>query len=172
MSGTAKAGMASEGGEGCLSIALAPVASFVRAGDGRDIPFTRAVLTIANSCASQVADLVVHASLGQEGGTVQDVSRVFAWPAAASMPPGREVNWDVYDLLLPAHAGTASKVHMFGYRAALKWRFDLAVWAEYRSLDADPSGLKRTPVARWAFWWRVPDQVSGSVTLTIEEVKE
>ncbi len=168
MSGTAKEST-SAGGEKCLSISLLPAASFVRASDGRDIPFTRALLTIGNSCPSQVTDLVVHASLGQEGGTVQDVSHVLAWPAAASMPPGREVNWDVYDLLLPAHAGTASKVHMFGYRAALNWRFDLAAWAEYRSPDA--AGPMRTPVARWAFWWRVPDQTSGAVDLTIEEVK-
>ena len=154
----------------CLAIALQPVASHIRASVGRDIPFTRAVLTIRNVCPTEAIDLVPHASLGQEGGTVQDVTGAFTRSASASIPAGGSVSWDVYDLLLPAHPGTASKVHMFGHRAVLNWTFDLAVWAEYRLPGS--SGPVRTPVARWVLRWHVPDPATGAVALVIEEGKD
>ena len=153
----------------CLAISLKSVASHIRASDGRDIPFARAVLTIRNICDSEVVDVVPHATLGQEGGTVQDVTSSFSQSAHSSIPPGGAADWDVYDLLIPAHPGTASKIHMFGYRAALNWRFELAAWAEYR-----PSGSSiaiQTPVSRWALRWSVADPANGEVELTIEDLK-
>jgi hypothetical protein len=137
--------------------------------DGREIPFTRAILTIRNVCVSEVVSVEPHATLAQEGGTVQDVTSAFSQSAYSSIPPGGTVTWDVYDLVIPAHPGTSSKIHMFGYRAALNWRFDLAVWAEYR-----PSGSSEsihTPVSRWALRWSVPDPATGKVELTIEDLK-
>jgi hypothetical protein len=59
---------------------------------------------------------------------------------------------------------------MFGYRAALNWRFDLAVWAEYRR-SVDPPAV-RTPVSRWTLRWSVPDAATGAVVLAIEEGKD
>ena len=148
-----------------FAISLEPMASQIRASDGRDIPFTRAFLTAGNGGVTEVVDLTLHASLGQEGGTVHDVSHAFSG-AAVSIPPGGTVRWDVYDLLIPAHPGTASKVHMFGYRAALNWRFDLAVWAEYR-LTGSATPVQ-TAVSRWAFRWSVTDPATGAVGLTID----
>lgn len=113
--------------------------------------------------------MVPHATLGQEGGTVQDVSHALSGPPA-SLPPGGSVSWDVYDLLLPAHPGTASKVHMFGYRVVLHWRFDLAVWAAYCRMADIPHVL--TPVSRWALRWSVPDPSTGDLVLAIEEGKK
>lgn len=153
----------------CLDISLQSVASHIRASDGREIPFTRAILTIRNMCDSEVVNVVPHATLGQEGGTVQDVTSSFSQSAHSSIPPGGAANWDVYDLLIPAHPGTASKIHMFGYRAALNWRFELAAWAEYR-----PSGSSiavQTPVSRWALRWSVANPATGEVELTIEDLK-
>ncbi len=153
----------------CLDISLQSVASHIRASDGREIPFTRAILTIRNICDSEVVDVVPHATLGQEGGTVQDVTSSFSQSAHSSIPPGGAVDWDVYDLLIPAHPGTASKIHMFGYRAALNWRFELAAWAEYR-----PSGSSiaiQTPVSRWALRWSVANPETKEVELTIEDLK-
>jgi hypothetical protein len=153
----------------CLDISLQSAASHMRASDGREIPFTRAVLTIRNICDSEVADVLPHATLGQEGGTVQDVTGSFSQAAHSSIPPGEAASWDVYDLLIPAHPGTASKIHMFGYRAALNWRFELAAWAECR-----PSGSSKavqTPVARWALRWSVKNPATGEVELTIEDLK-
>jgi hypothetical protein len=172
MFGEAQQGMssASAGQGGCLAISLRSAASSVRTSDGREIPFARAMLTIHNICGTEVADLVPQASLGQEGGTIQNVAHAFAGTAPASIPPGGSVAWDVYDLLLPAHAGSASKVHMFGHRAVLNWRFELAAWAQYQLKGS--SGPEKTPTKRWAFWWSVPDRDSGAVTLTIEDVKE
>jgi len=161
----------SSGGRGsCLDISLQPAASHIRASDGREIPFTRAVLTMRNVCDAEVSDVVLHATLGQEGGTVQDVTHALARPDAASIRPRDAVSWYVYDLLLPAHSGTASKVHMFGYRAVLNWRFDLAVWAEYRLSGS--TGPEQTPVSRWALRWSVPDPSTGAVALAIVESKE
>lgn len=154
--------------ERCLVITLQSADSRLLASDGKEIPFARAVLTAHNACSTELIDMVPHATLGQEGGTVQDVSGAFPGGAVASIPPGGTVSWDVYDLLLPAHPGTASKVHMFGYRAALNWRFDLAVWGEYRRSSGAPP--VRTPVSRWALRWSVPDAATRAVVLSIEEV--
>ncbi len=155
-------------GDRCLEISLQSVASHIRASDGREVSFARAVLTIRNLCDSGVLDLSPHATLGQEEGTVQDVSSSFSQSVYSSIPPGDAVQWDVYDLLIPSHPGTASKIHMFGYRAALNWRFELAAWAEYR-----PSGSSiavQTPVSRWALRWSVADPATGEVGLTIEDL--
>ena len=160
---------ATTGERSCLDISLQSVASHIRASDGREVPFTRAVLTIRNICGSEVVNVDPHATLGQEGGTVQDVTSSFSQAAHSSIPPGGTADWDVYDLLIPAHPGTASKIHMFGYRAALNWRFELAAWADYR-----PSGSSiaiQTPVSRWAFRWSVANPETKEVDLTIEELK-
>ena len=153
----------------CPVISLEPAVSHLRASDGREVPFTRAVLSLHNACTAELINLSPHVTLGQEGGTVQDVTHVLSG-LPARFPPGKSVSWDVYDLLLPAHLGTASKVHMFGYRAVLNWRFDLAVWAEYRcSADSPPV---RTSLSPWVLRWSVPDPSTGAVVLTIEEGKE
>lgn len=152
----------------CLEIALRSEASHLRASDGREIPFTRAVLTARNACGTEAVDVALHAALGQEGGTEQDVSGAFAG-TASSLVPGGSLSWDVYDRLLPAHQGTASKIHMFGYRAVLNWRFELTAWAEYRS--AGSSAPVRTPAARWSLRWTVPDPATGAVMLTVEELR-
>jgi hypothetical protein len=153
----------------CLDISIKPVASQIRASDGREIPFTRAVLTIRNMCGSEVLDVMPHATLGQEGGTVQDVSSSFSQSAHSSIPPGGSADWDVYDLLIPAHPGTASKIHMFGYRAALNWRFELAAWASYA--PSGSSGAVQTPVLKWALRWSVANPETKEVELTIEALK-
>ena len=152
----------------CLDISLQSLASRIRASDGRDIPFARAILTIRNVCGEEVFSVLPHATLGQEGGTVQDVSGSPSASESLSIPPGGTVSWDVYDTLLPAHPGSASKIHMFGYRAALNWRFDLAAWAEYRASDlSEPA---RTPISRWVLRWSVADPATGNVELTIEHI--
>ena len=152
-----------------LVVSLQAAASHLVASGGREIPFTRAVLTVRNTCTAELINMVPHATLGQEGGTVQDVSDAFPGNAVASIPPGGAVSWDVYDLLLPAHPGTASKVHMFGHRAALNWRFDLTAWAEYSpSISSEPL---KTPVVRWSLRWSIADPATGAVGLTIEEIK-
>ena len=153
----------------CLDISLQSEASQIRASDGREIPFTRAILTIRNICDSEVVNVDLHATLGQEGGTVQDVTGSFSQSAHSSIPPGGAADWDVYGLLIPAHPGTASKIHMFGYRAALNWRFELAAWAGYR--PSGPSTTILTPVSRWALRWSVADPATGEVELTIEDLK-
>jgi hypothetical protein len=151
----------------CLILSLHKEASHIKASDGREIPFAKAILKVNNDCGTDVVDVTPHATLGQEGGTVQDVSHAISG-AAATLPAGGDLRWDVYDLLLPAHLGAASRIHMFGYRAALNWRFELAVWADYR--HAASSAPMKTPIARWTIQWSVPDASSGAVELAIIEV--
>ncbi|HSB30691.1 MAG TPA: hypothetical protein VLD55_03730 [Candidatus Sulfobium mesophilum] len=153
----------------CLDISLQSAASHIRASDGREIPFTRAVLTIRNICDAEVLDVVPQATLGQEGGTVQDVTSSVSQWAHLSISPGGAADWDVYDLLIPAHPGAASKIHMFGYRAALNWRFELTAWASYRPPGS--SIAVQTPVSRWALRWSVENPATGEVGLTIEDLK-
>jgi len=170
MAETAKERAATGGSNRCLNITLQSITSHLRTSDGRELPFARAILTLRNVCDKEAQGVVPHATLGQEGGTVQDVTSFLSHSAPSSIPAGGTVSWDVYDLLLPAHPGTSSKVHMFGYRAALNWRFDLAVWAQYRPTDSsEPS---QTPVLRWSFRWSVADPATGAVGLTIEEIKD
>jgi len=117
-----------------------------------------------------MVNVVPHATLGQEGGTVQDITSALSPSAHSSLPAGENVSWDVFDVLLPAHPGTASKVHMFGYRAALNWRFDLTAWAQYHpSVSSEPV---ETTVFRWSLRWSVTDPASGAVELTIEKIKD
>jgi len=150
----------------CLVISLVSVASHMRTSDGGEIPFARAIVTMRNICDAKVVNVIPHANIGQEGGTVQDVTSAFSRTAIASIPSGGSVSWDVFDQLLPAHPGTASKVHMFGYRAALNWRFDLAAYAEYR--NAYSSLPLQTLVSRWTFRWSVTNTSTGEVGLTID----
>lgn len=156
------------GRERSLVISLQPEASQMPASGNREIPFERAILTIRNVSDAELVDVVPHATLGQEGGTVQDISGSLAQSVPASIPPLGIVRWDLYDLLLAAHPGAASKLHMFGYRAALNWSFDLAAWAEYRMPGA--VAPERTLESRWTFRWTVPDASRGDVALGIEEM--
>jgi hypothetical protein len=153
----------------CIVFSLQAAASNLRASDGREVPFKRAILLARNVCESDVIDLSLHTTLGQEGGTVQDVTHAIAG-SPDSLLSGGNISWDVYELLLPAHPGTASKIHMFGYRAALNWRFDLAAWAAYRRSAVSPP--EQTPVSRWVLRWHVADTVTGAVELAIEEGKD
>jgi hypothetical protein len=154
----------------CLEISLRSAPSHIKASDGREIPFTRAVLTLRNGCDAEAVNVVLHATLGQESGTVQEVSSSLAHAVPSSIPPGGTVSLDVYDLLLLAHPGTASKIHMFGYRAALNWKFELAAWAQYSpSVSSEPL---QTPVLRWSLRWSVAEPATGAVGLTIEEIKD
>jgi hypothetical protein len=154
----------------CLDISLQAVDSSLRMGDGREIPFARAILMIRNLCDSEVLNVEPHATLGQERGTVQEVTSSFSQKAHASIPPGGTVTWDLYDEIIPAHPGVSSKVHLFGYRAILNWRFDLTVWAEYR--PANFTASIQSPVSRWALKWTVPESAAGKVELAIEEIKK
>jgi hypothetical protein len=158
------------GREDCLDISVQSEASSIRGTGGSEIPFSRAILKIRNVCDAEVVNIVPRATLGQEGGTVQDVSASLSRTDSLTIPPGGTVDWDVFDLLLPAHPGTASKVHMFGYRAALNWRFDLAVWAEY--LSPVSSLPAQTAVSRWALRWSAAGTSAGEIELAIEKVRD
>lgn len=167
MSDTPDKQASAAGRETCLEISLQSVASNMQGSTGQVLPFSRAVLQLRNVCDVELASVMLHATLGQEGGTLQDVSGALA--ADAVIPAGGVIAWDVYDILIPAHPGAASKIHMFGYRAALNWRFELTVRAEY-STPGSPRPVTLEDL-RWAFRWYATGSSSGEVALDIEEVK-
>ena len=87
-----------------------------------------------------------------------------------SLQPGEAVEWDVYDLLVSAHPGVASKVHLWGYKAILNWWIDVAVWTEYVS-SAD-TALLQTPISRWKLRWSPAHSTLEEVDVYVEAVKK
>ena len=154
-----------------LLISLELVPSKIGTGGGKEIPFTRGMLSVRNIGQTVVSGLVPYATLGQEGGSVQNVSAAFSnFKTPDSIKPGEAIEWDVYDQLIAAHTGAASKIHMFGYRAVLNWWFELVAWAEYRCPDiATPF---KTPTSRWKIRWSRPRSPMDEVDLYIEVVKD
>jgi hypothetical protein len=150
-----------------LNLTLRSVLSTLRATGGREIPFFRAILSIKNTGSTAVAGIVPHATFSEERGLVHDATEALKRSAAADrIQPGGELQWDVYDALLAAHAGVASRVHLWGYKAVLNWTLDLSAWSDYRSDEsAAPS---QTPVSRWKIRWSPVDPSTERIELIVE----
>ena len=152
---------------GNLDFTLRAFPSTLRITGGREIPFARAILSLHNAGSVTAAGLVPHATLSEERGLVHDATEALkrATPAD-SIPPGGELTWDVYDLILAAHPGVASKVHLWGYKAALNWWIDFSAWAEFREEGAASSLL--TGVSRWKLRWSPAGPPVETIDLSIE----
>ncbi len=153
--------------ENPLRFELKTVPSTLRVAGGREIPFARAVLLLRNTGESSVSGVVAHAELSEERGLVHDATEAMrrAVPAG-SIPPGGELAWDVYDLLLAAHAGVASKVRLWGYRAILNWRIELSARADCRP-EGDAAAVQ-TAVSRWRLRWQPSGPAAEEVELAVE----
>jgi len=154
-----------------LEISLIPVPSKFSVTGGREVPFNRAILSIRNASNATVVGFIPHATLAQEGGSVQDITEaLFRTKTVGSLPPGGTLKWDMHDLLLAEHPGVASKVHLWGYKAILNWWFDLTIWVEYQSSDiATPV---RTATSHWKFRWSPAKPTLEDVDLSIETVAD
>ncbi|MCX5846008.1 MAG: hypothetical protein NTW12_06580 [Deltaproteobacteria bacterium] len=154
-----------------LEIALQAVPSKLGVTGSKEIPFCRAILSIRNTGDTAVEGFVSHATLAQEGGSVQGVTEALSRSKTVeSILPGNAVEWDVYDLLIAGHPGVASKVHLWGYKAILNWWYTLAVWAEYQSSDS--ATPLQTPVSRWKLRWITAKPTLEEVDLSIEPVAD
>jgi hypothetical protein len=154
--------------ESSIEISLQAVPSKLRLKGGKEISFSRAVLSMRNTGQTVLLGVVPHASLAQEGGagSVHDGTEALSRAKnVESIPPGETVNWDVYSLLVDAHPGVAGKVHLWGYKAILNWWFELTVWAEYRTAEA--STPLNTPISRWKLCWSPLGISSDDVDLSI-----
>jgi len=152
---------------GNLSFTLKTIPSTLRVTGGREIPFARAILTLRNAGGVTAIGVVPHATFSEERGLVHDATEALKGATATdSIPPGGELTWDVYDLLLAAHPGVASKVHLWGYKAALNWWIDLAAWAEYR--EAGTASPVRTAISRWRLCWNPSEPSVERIELSIE----
>jgi hypothetical protein len=153
--------------ENSLRFALKTVPSKLRVTGGREIPFVRAVLLLRNTGGAAVSGVVARAELSEERGLVHDATEAMKRAAPAdSLPPGGELAWDVYDLLLAAHAGVASKVRLWGHKAILNGRIELSARA-----DCMPEGAAaplQTPVARWRLRWQPSGPAAEEVELAVE----
>jgi len=153
-----------------LKFSIAAVPSKLRVTGGREIPFERAILTLLNRGDLIAAGVVPHAALSEERGLVHDATEVLRGAAATdSIPPGGELQWDVYDVLLAAHAGVASKVHLWGYKAVLNWWIDFSAWAEYRGEPA--AAAVRTGVSRWKLRWSPAEPPGEGIEFKVEAVE-
>jgi hypothetical protein len=102
--------------ESCLEISLQVVPSKLQVSGSREIAFTRAMLSMVNTGREALVGVVPHATFAQERGIVHDATEALSRSKIVeSMQPGETVEWDVYDLLLVAHPGVASKVHLWGH---------------------------------------------------------
>jgi hypothetical protein len=155
---------------GTLDFTLKRVPSTLRVTGGREVPFARAILSLRNAGGGTAAGVVPHATLSEERGLVHDATEALksATPAD-SIPPGGELTWDVYDLLLAAHPGVASKVHLWGYRAALNWWIDFSAWAEYREEGA--ASPVRTGISRWKLRWSPEEPSAERIELAVEDLE-
>jgi len=153
--------------EAPLRFELKIVPSTLRVAGGREIPFVRAVLLLRNTGGAAVSGVVAHAELSEERGLVHDATEAMRRAVPAdSIPPGGELDWDVYETILAAHAGMASKVHLWGYKAILNGRIELSARADYRPEGA-PATLQ-TPVARWRLRWQPSGPAAEEVELAVE----
>jgi len=163
--------LSKKGQELNLKISLIAVPSKLHVIGDREIPFNRAMLSISNTSNAAVVGFIPHATLAQEGGSVQDVTEaLYRTKTVGSLPPGETLKWDMYDLLLAEHPGVTSKVHLWGHKAILNWWFDLTVWVDYQSSDmANPV---RTTTSRWKFRWSPAKPPLEDIDLSIETVAD
>ncbi|HUH65934.1 MAG TPA: hypothetical protein VLZ07_05830 [Syntrophales bacterium] len=158
-----------EGRGRCLEISLKAVPSVLKAG-GKEIAFTRALLSIENRGRTVVSGVIPHATFAQERGIVHDATGALSKTGISdTMQPGDAVKWDVYDLLIAAHPGVASKVHLWGYKAVLDWWLDFVVWAEYRTPDAVTHMQTRN--YQWRLRWRPAKDRADMIDLDLEFIK-
>jgi len=157
--------------ESCLEISLEAVPSKLQVSGGREIAFTRVMLSMVNTSHAALVGVVPHATFAQERGIVHDATEALSrLKIVESIQPGETVKWDVYDLLLVAHPGVASKVHLWGYKAVLDWWLDFVAWAEYRAPDiAVP---QQTPKHQWKLSWSPAKSQADEIDLVLEVVKD
>jgi len=153
-----------------LSFTLKTAPSTLRVTGGREIPFERAILTLSNTGDTAAAGVVPHATLSEERGLVHDATEVLRGAATAgSIPPGGELRWDLYDVLLAAHAGVASKVHLWGYKAVLNGWIRFSAWAEYP--DESTAVPVQTGVSRWKLRWSPTEAPGEKIELSMESIE-
>jgi hypothetical protein len=158
-----------KGQEPALTISLKAVPSKLQVSKDREIPFTRAILSVHST--GELLVVIPHATLGQERGSIQDVSAALQKAGSVgSTPPGEKIEWDVYDLLLAAHPGVAGKVHLFGFKAVLNWWFTLDAWAEFH--PANGAAPSKTPVYRWKLRWSPATPALEEIHLALETVAD
>ena len=157
--------------ESCLEISLQAVPSKLEVSGGREIAFTRAMLSMVNTGRTALVDVVPHATVAQERGIVHDATEALSRSRKVeSIQPGETVKWDVYDLLFVAHPGVASKVHLWGYKAVLDWWLDFVAWAEYRTSDL--AAPQQTPKHQWRLRWSPAKSQPDEIDLTLEFAKD
>jgi hypothetical protein len=157
--------------ESCLEISLKAVPSKLQVSVGREIAFTRAMLSMVNTSHAPLVGVVPHATFAQERGIVHDATEALSRSKIVeSLHPGETAKWDVYDLLLVAHPGVASKVHLWGYKAVIDWWLDFVAWAEYRTPDVTVP--QQTPKHQWKLRWSPAKSQVDEIDLVLEVVKD
>ncbi len=157
--------------ESCLQISLQAVPSTLGVSGGGEVAFARAVLTMVNAGHAALVGVVPHATFAQERGLVHDATEALSRSRIVeSIQPGEAVKWNVYDLLLVAHPGVASKVHLWGYKAVLDWWLEFVAWAEYKTPDV--ATTQQTPKHQWRLRWNPAKSRADEIELVWEVIKD
>ena len=150
-----------------LEISVQAVPSTLLLTGGQVIPFRKAMLIMRNTDQLALNGFVPHATIAQEGGSIQDGTEALSRTNPLGvLPAGGTLAWDVYELLTSVNPGVASKVHLFGHKAVLNWWYDLTAWAEV--LISGESTSIQTPIYQWKLRWSQARNPQDGIELSID----
>lgn len=147
-----------------LELDWLPKESELHGPGGKPIAFTDAVLVVRNAGAVPVGELRATATVRQEDALLCEARDALgATLAGRVLAPGESVAGSALALLQEVDAGLASRVHLFGVKALLTWRFRVAAEVHCRAADgASGQGKAR---AEFAFHWVPPESTGGPIGL-------
>jgi hypothetical protein len=111
-----------------LSLQIEKCAVALHYAGAEGVTFEDAVLIVENNGASTIGEVVLGLRVSQEGKVPFEGN---ISPAILEMPDGLDagasLRMSVFRVLQKTLPGFASKVNMFGYKAALNWSYEIVV---------------------------------------------
>ena len=147
-----------------LALAWRPEASELHGPGGKPIPFTDAALVVHNAGAVPLGELRATVTVRQEDSLLCEARDAMgAALGGRVLAPGESVAVGAFALLQEVDQGLASRVHLFGVKALLTWRFRVVAEVDCRAAGgASGRGKAR---AEFAFHWAPPESPGGPVGL-------
>ncbi len=147
-----------------LEVAWRPEASELRGPGGKPLPFTDAVLVVRNAGSAPLAGFRATVTVRQEDALLCEARDAMgAALGERVLAPGESVAVGAFALLQEVDPGLASRVHLFGVKALLNWRF--RVEAEVSCRAAGGAADRGPARAEFAFHWAPPESPGGPVGL-------
>ncbi len=154
-------------GNVALELVWRPEASELHGPGGKPIAFTDAVLVVRNAGSAPLEGLRAVVTVRQEDALLCEARDAMgATLGERVLAPGESVAGSALALLQEVDPGLASRVHLFGVRALLTWRFRVLAEVSCRAAD----GASGSPSARseFAFHW-APAESPGAPIGLVED---